>query len=421
MYDAPEILRQILASAVRSVHPDRVVRPALPPCPAGRVVVTGAGKAAAAMAYAVEQAWDRPLEGEVVTRYGHGAPTRFIQVREARHPIPDSAGLTSAVHALQVASGLNETDTLLVLLSGGGSALWSAPLAPLSLSDKQSVTKALVLSGATIAEINCVRKHLSAIKGGRLAAAAYPARVITLAISDVTSDDPSVIASGPTVGDETTQADALEILRRYNVPLSDAVRRVLSDPLAESVKPSDARLSKSEYRLIARGGDALSAACDAAHGLGIDTQVLGVRVEGDARRVGLMHGEIARHHDMLARPLLLLSGGELTVSVRGSGQGGPNREYLLGLLAALHGCDGVWALAADTDGIDGSDEAAGGWIGPDTLGRARQLGLDLAQCVNDNDSARFFRTLGQEIISGPTRTNVNDLRAILILPKNQDR
>lgn len=418
MFDAPKILQQILDSAVRSVHPDRVVRPALPPCPAGRVVVTGAGKAAAAMALAVEQAWDRPLEGEVVTRYGHGASTRFIQVREARHPIPDDAGLTSAVHALQVASELNEADTLLVLLSGGGSALWSAPLAPLSLPDKQSVTKALVLSGATIAEINCVRKHLSAIKGGRLAAAAYPARVITLAISDVASDDPSVIASGPTVGDETTQADALEVLRRYNVPLSDAVRRVLSDSLAESVKPSDARLSKSEYRLIARGGDALSAACDEAHALGIDTQVLGVRVEGDARRVGLMHGEIARHHDTLARPLLLLSGGELTVSVRGSGQGGPNREYLLGLLAALHGCEGVWALAADTDGIDGSDEAAGGWIGPDTLGQARQLGLDLAQCANDNDSARFFRTLGQEITTGPTRTNVNDLRAILILPKN---
>ena len=391
--------------------------PALPACPASRVVVVGAGKAAAAMAAAVEAAWDRTLEGEVVTRYGHGARTRFIEVKEAQHPIPDDAGLKAGARALELATGLTEADTLLVLLSGGGSALWSAPLSTLQLQDKQSVTNALVLSGAAIAEINCVRKHLSAIKGGRLAAAAYPARVITLAISDVASDDPSVIASGPTVGDPTTQSDALEILRRYNVPLSQSLLRALSDAELESIKPGDRRLSTSTFSIIARGGDALSAACDEAHRLGIDTQVLGVRVEGDARRIGFMHGEIARHQDPGTRPLLLLSGGELTVSVRGSGQGGPNREYLLALASSLRGCEGVWALAADTDGIDGCDAVAGGWIGPDTLEKARLRGLDIVQCANSNDSARAFRTLSQEIITGPTRTNVNDLRAILILPK----
>lgn len=417
MTDAPAILRRIFGAAVAACLPSRVVGPALPPRPDGRIVVVGAGKGAAAMAAAAEAAWGDRLSGVVVTRYGHGAPTQGIEVIEAQHPLPDAAGLDAAQRALEAVSGLGERDTVLTLLSGGGSALWSAPLAPMALADKRAVTNALVLSGASIGEINCVRKHLSRIKGGRLAAAAFPARVLALAISDVANDDPSVIASGPTVGDPTTLMDALAVLERYRIPVPEAVLRVLRDPASESVKPDDGRLARCAFSIIARGSDALAAACDEAHRLGIDTQVMGVRLEGDARKTAIAHAEIARHMEPVGRPVLLLSGGELTVEVTGSGQGGPNREYLLQLAHSLKGAPGVWALAADTDGIDGSDDTAGGWIGPDAAERARAAGLDIAACLKANDSARYFRETQQDLKPGPTRTNVNDLRAILVLPQ----
>lgn len=358
------------------------------------------------MAAAVEDAWG-PVEGLVVTRYGHGAPTRSIEVVEAGHPLPDAAGRDAAARALAMVSGLSEDDFVLALLSGGGSALWSAPLPPLTLAEKQAITRGLVLSSASIDEINCVRKHLSAIKGGRLAAAAYPARLLALAISDVAGDDPSVIASGPTVGDPTTCADAAVILAKYGVPVP---------ALSESIKPNDPRLARAETRIVARAADALAAASDEAHRLGFVTKIVGVNVTGDARHVARAHAEIARDARVGAQPLVLLSGGELTLTVKGKGQGGPNREYLLALAEALQGASSIWALACDTDGIDGSDDGAGAWIGPDTPAKARALQLDPRALANENDSGRFFGTLGQAIVTGPTRTNVNDFRALLIVP-----
>jgi glycerate 2-kinase len=410
------LLRNLFDAAVAACQPSRVVPPALPPRPSGRIVVVGAGKAAAAMTAAVEAAWRPPLSGLVVTRYGHGAPTHFVDVVEAGHPLPDDAGCVAAERALTLVQGLSEHDVVLALLSGGGSALWGLPLPPLSIGEKQAVTRALIRTRATIQEINCVRKHLSAIKGGRLAAAAHLARVLTLAISDVVGDDPSVIASGPTVGDATTQADARAILTKYRVPVVPAVERILSDGTLESIKPSDARVVASDIRIVARGADALAAACNEAHHLGFETRILGTDLQGDARAVALAHAEIARDAKTTARPLVLLSGGELTLDVSGAGRGGPNREYLLALAAALQGAEGIWAFAADTDGIDGSDDVAGGWIGPDTLSRANQLGIDGRQCAQDNNSGKFFADLGQSVVTGPTRTNVNDFRAILVQP-----
>lgn len=368
------------------------------------------------MAAAVEQAWGPPLSGLVVTRYGHGAATRFIEVVEAGHPYPDEAGRAAAARLLSSVRGLTTDDVVLVLLSGGGSALTGMPLPPLTLDEKQAITKALIRSSASIHEINCVRKHLSAIKGGRLAAVASPARVLTLAISDVAGDDPSVIASGPTVGDATTQADARAVLAKYAVALPAHAAAVLNDPANESIKPGDRRLATSSFQIVARGADALAAAADEAHALGFDVKIIGVGVEGDARRVGFAHAEIARHAHASSRPLALLSGGELTLTVSGNGRGGRNREYLLAMAQALQGAKGIWALAADTDGIDGSDDAAGAWIGPDTLTRAASLGLDMAQFAARNDSGGFFAALGQAVVTGPTRTNVNDFRAILVMP-----
>jgi hydroxypyruvate reductase len=415
MTNAAETLRHLFDAAVAACHPSRVVASALPTRPAGRVIVVGAGKAAAAMAAAVEDAWGPPLSGLVVTRYGHGTATRFIEVVEAGHPYPDAAGQEAAARLLASVRGLRAEDFVLVLLSGGGSALTGLPLSPVTLSEKQAITKALIRSSAAIGEINCVRKHLSAIKGGRLAAAAHPARLLTLAISDVAGDDPSVIASGPTVGDATTQADARAVLAKYGVHVPDSVAAVLNDPAHESVKPGDARLTSSEYCIVARGADALAAAADEAHRLGFATRVIGVAVEGEARAVASAHAEIALDAAP-SKPLVLLSGGELTLTVSGQGRGGRNREYLLGLARALNGARGIFALAADTDGIDGSDDLAGAWIGPDTLSRAAALGLDPAVFAAANDSGGFFAALGQEIATGPTRTNVNDFRGILIMP-----
>jgi len=412
-----DLLKQIFNAAVAACHPSVVVPLCLPPRPEGRIFVVGAGKASAAMAAAVEACWDAPLSGTVVTRYGHGAATRFIKVIEAQHPVPDAASQQAGGEILSLASGLSEEDTVLVLLSGGGSALMAAPLPSLDLETKQSLTRQLVLSGASISQINCVRKHLSAIKGGRLAARAFPARTIAISISDVANDDPSVIASGPTVADPSTQGDALTVLQQFGIDVPPAVRRILDDAALETPKPGDPRLSRSTYICAARGSDLISAACDEAHRLGIRTMVLGLGVEGDARRVARVHAEIALSQQQADVPLLLLSGGELTVSVTGTGSGGPNREYLLAMAQALRGADHLWTLAADSDGIDGSDDVAGGWIGPETLVRAGQAGLDPEDLSRRNDSAALFRTLGQEIKTGPTRTNVNDFRGILILPQ----
>lgn len=415
MENAVETLRRLFDAAAAACHPSRVVAAALPARPAGRVIVVGAGKAAAAMAAAVEEAWEPPLSGLAVTRYGHGAATRLIEIVEAGHPYPDAAGEVAAARLLASVRDLRAEDFVLVLLSGGGSALTGLPIAPVTLSEKLAITKALIRSSASIVEINCVRKHLSAIKGGRLAAAAYPARLLTLAISDVVGDDPSVIASGPTVGDATTQADARAVLAKYGIVAPASVAAVLNNPAHESLKPGDARLASSDFRIVARGADALAAAADEAHRLGFATQVIGVAVEGDARAVARAHAEIALSA-ATTRPLVLLSGGELTLTVSGHGRGGRNREYLLGLARALNGAPGIFALAADTDGVDGSDGATGGWIGPDTLARAAALGLDPAAFAAANDSGGFFSALSQEIVTGPTRTNVNDFRAILIMP-----
>lgn len=414
----PQILRDLFDAGVSACHPANVVPAALPPRPPGRIVVLGAGKAAAAMAAAVEAAWGAPLEGLVVTRYGHGAPTKWIDVVEAGHPLPDTAGTIAAERALKLARELDENDFALVLLSGGGSALWSAPIPPITLAEKQALTKELVLSGASIAEINCVRKHLSSIKGGRLATAAYPARILTLAISDVPRDDVSVLASGPTVADTSTQNDAKRILANYGIATPVSVASVLNDPKHESIKPGDPRLAQSDMHIIARGADALKAANKVATRLGFDVLLLGNDIEGDARQVARSHAETIRSLQRATKPLLLLSGGELTVAVKGEGRGGPSRQYLLALARALDGRPGVWALACDTDGIDGSDEAAGAWIAPDTIARARAQGLDPNAVEQANDAGTFFDALGQSIVTGPTRTNVNDFRAILVLPGN---
>jgi glycerate 2-kinase len=416
MQNAPELLRRLFDAAFAACHPSRVVGPALPARPAGRVVVVGAGKAAAAMAATVEDVWGAPLSGLVVTRYGHGVATRFVEVVEAGHPYPDAAGEAAARRLLQLVRGLTADDLVLVLLSGGGSALTGVPLSPLRLAEKQDLTRALIRSSGSIHEINCVRKHLSAIKGGRLAAAAFPARVLALALSDVAGDDASVIASGPTVGDPTTQADARAILAKYGVIVPHSAQAVLNDPALESIKPGDARLASSEVRIVARGADAIAAAADEAQRLGFETRVIGVNVEGDARAVAQAHAEIALHSPASPRPLVLLSGGELTLTGSGQGRGGPNREYVLALARALNGAAGIWALAGDTDGIDGSDDAAGAWVGPETLARAAALQLDPRAFQAANDSGAFFAALGQAVVTGPTRTNVNDFRVILIAP-----
>lgn len=414
----PDLLVRIFRTAVDACHPRHVVPACLPPRPAGRVVTIAAGKGAAAMAAAAETAWGPLHDGLAVTRHGHGAPTQGLRVIEASHPVPDSESLLAGTMALDLVSGLGADDTVLVLLSGGGSALMAAPLPPVSLADKQQVTRALVLGGASIGEINCVRKHLSVLKGGRLAVRAFPARVLTIAISDVVGDDPSVIASGPTVADPTTQQDARDVLARHGIATPPAIDAVLSDPRHETPKPGDPRLARSMFTVAARGTDLVAAACDAAQAAGLNTLVLGTQVEGEARQVGLAHAEIARHMDPGAVPLLLVSGGELTVRVQGHGRGGPNREYLLALARGLQGDAHVWALAGDSDGIDGSDHVAGGWIGPDTLALARAAGLDAGLLAAQNDSAALFRTLGQDFATGPTRTNVNDLRAILVMPRS---
>ncbi len=413
-----EILRQIFDAAIAAADPARCLPPHLPPDDGGRLVVVGAGKASAAMALAVEQHWSGPLDGVVVTRYGHGAPCQRIKIIEAAHPVPDAAGEAAANFIFGQISGLTAGERVLAVISGGGSALLAAPAAGLTLDAKRAITAALLKSGAAIGEINCVRKHLSAIKGGRLAAAAWPARVLTLAISDVPGDDPAVIASGPTVADPSTAAEALAILDFHAIAIPDQVRRRLQSGELETPKPGDPRLASSEFRLIASPRQMLESAAAEAQRLGITPLILGDAIEGEAREVGKAMAGMAlssRRHGFPAKaPVVLLSGGETTVTVKGAGRGGRNSEFLLGLALALDGAPGIHALAADTDGIDGSEDNAGAFLAPDTLARARAAGLDGRARLAANDAWGFFAGLGDLLVTGPTRTNVNDFRAILV-------
>ena len=405
------ILRALFNAAVAAAAPETCVPPRLPAPPAGRTVVVGAGKAAASMARAVVEHWPGSLSGLVVTRYGHAVPVPDIEVVEAAHPVPDDAGWKAAARILDLASGLGADDLALCLISGGGSALLALPAPGLILADKQAIGTALLKSGATISEMNCVRKHLSAIKGGWLAAAAFPAAVRTLAISDVPGDDPAVIASGPTVADLTTFAEARAILAKYGVMAPESVTRFLETAAEETPKPGDRRLSRADVVLVATPGEALEAAAAAARQLGLRPVILGDAIEGEARQVAREHAELARR---AAPGTVLLSGGETTVTVRGRGRGGPNAEYLLALALALVGEPGVSAIACDTDGIDGTEDNAGGVVRPDTLARAADAGLDGVALLAENDAYGFFSALGDLVITGPTLTNVNDFRAIVV-------
>ncbi len=413
-----DMLRRLFDAAIAAADPASCVPAHLPPDDGGRLIVIGAGKASAAMAQAVERHWSGSLDGLVVTRYGHGAPCERIEIVEAAHPVPDAAGEAAAARILAKVSGLSAEDRVLALISGGGSALLAAPAAGLSLAEKRAITAALLKSGASIGEMNCVRKHLSAIKGGRLAAAAWPAQVLTLAISDVPGDDPAVIASGPTVPDPSTAATALAILDRYGIAMPAGLRERLASGELETPKPGDCRLSASDYRLVASPRQMLEAAAAEAQRLGIVPLVLGDAIEGEAREVGKalagMALSCARHGFPARPPCVLLSGGETTVTVRGQGRGGRNTEFLLGLALALDGAPGIDALAADTDGIDGSEDNAGAFVAPDTLARAQAAGVDVRACLAGNDAWYCFSQLGDLLVTGPTRTNVNDFRAILI-------
>jgi len=405
-------------AAVEVALPACTIPPHLPGQPKGRTVVVGAGKASAAMAKAVEDAWPGPLEGLVVTRYGHSVPCRRVEIVEAAHPVPDAKGEDAARRILDRVSGLTEHDLVLALISGGGSALLALPAPGLTLEDKQAINSALLRSGASIHEMNCVRKHLSGIKGGRLAAAAHPARLVTLLISDVPGDDPSVIASGPTVPDPTTFADALAILRKYRVMQPRAAVAHLERAAEETPKPGDPRLTGAETVMIATAQRSLEAAAETASAAGLAPLILGDAIEGEAREVARVMAGIARqvvsHGQPAPAPCVLLSGGETTVTVRGSGRGGRNVEFLLSLAVALDGLPGVFALAGDTDGIDGAEEIAGAIVTPDTLARAAAKGIDAKQSLADNDGHGFFEALGDQIVTGPTLTNVNDFRALLI-------
>jgi glycerate 2-kinase len=412
------LLTAMFRAAIASAQPAVCVPPHLPAPPRGRLIVVGAGKASAAMAQAVEHHWPGPLSGLVVTRYGYGVPCSRIEIVEAAHPVPDAAGMRAAERMLALVQGLGPDDLVLCLISGGGSALLPLPAAGLTLELKQSLGRALLASGATISEFNCVRRHLSSIKGGRLGAACHPARVLTLLMSDVPGDRPTDIASGPTVADPTTCEDALNILRRYAIEVPPPVRDLLESGRGESVKPGDARLARAELRMIATPQMALEAAAALAGSAGYPPYILGDAIEGEARDVGTVFAgiaaQVADRSQPFTAPCVLLSGGETTVTVRGTGRGGRNVEFLLSLAVALDGHARIFGIAGDTDGVDGQEEIAGAVIAPDTLARAWRLGLRPKDVLANNDAHTFFQTLGDSVITGPTLTNVNDFRAILI-------
>jgi hydroxypyruvate reductase len=419
---ARAFLNELFRTAIAAAHPSSCLPPHLPPPPKGRLIVLAAGKAAGSMAEAAEAAYAGLSAGQftgiAVARQGYGRPTKAIEMIEAGHPIPDAAGLKAAERALALADQAGPDDLVLVLLSGGASANWIAPVEGVSLADKQAVTRALLRSGANIGEINTVRKHLSRIKGGRLARRAQPARVVTLAISDVPGDDPAVIGSGPTVPDPSTLADARAIVARFKLDVPASIARALADSRNESPKPGDTAFSATQFKLIARPADAFHAAQQAVRAAGYECVMLGDRIEGEARDVAAVHAGQALALQRQGRRAVILSGGELTVTIRGKGRGGPNQEYALALAIALDGAPGIAALAGDTDGTDGgagsADDPAGAVIDADTLQRARWRGLDPAHFLADNDSTGFFSQIGDLVETGPTWTNVNDFRAIVV-------
>lgn len=412
-------LRSLFDRAVAVADPMRAIPGHLPIRPEGRVIVVGAGKASARMAEAVESVWG-PCEGIVITRYGHARPCRGIGIVEAAHPVPDAAGLAATERVLALVSGLGPEDFVLALISGGASALLVAPAEGVTLAEKQAVNAALLASGAPIGAMNMVRKHLSRVKGGRLAAAACPARVLALMISDVPGDDPALIGSGPTVGDASTPADAGAVLARWGVAVPTSVSAALMRP-SGVIAPGDARLARVENRVIAAPAQSLAAAAELARAAGCRVEILGDRIEGEAREVARAHAglALARQAKKGAAPLVLLSGGELTVTRRGGGVGGgvggPNAEYALALAIALDGAAGIHALACDTDGVDGAAEVAGALIGPGTLAAAAAAGRDAHAALAANDAHGFFAAAGGQVVTGPTLTNVNDFRAILVL------
>ncbi len=427
-----QFLEHLYGTAVRRALPLHNTAACLPAPPKGRTVVIGAGKAGGSMAQAVEALWpaDAPLEGLVVTRYHHipprpaGLPER-IEIVEASHPVPDAAGLAAAQRILAMVQGLTQDDLVLCLISGGGSALLTLPAEGLTLEDKQGINKALLNSGANISEMNCVRKHLSRIKGGRLAAACAPARVVTLTISDVPGDDPSIIASGPTVPDATSCADALAILRRYGIKVPGGIMSLLEQGALETPKPGDAVFTGHEVHMIATPQQSLEAAAAVARAAGLEAHILSDEMEGESREVGKVHAAlaraVARGTGAWKKPCVILSGGETTVTVRplrpgeARGRGGRAGEFCMGLALALQGQAGVHALAADTDGIDGIEDNAGAFVAPDTLARATALGLKLDSFLDRNDAYSYFSALGDLVVPGPTHTNVNDFRAMLVM------
>ncbi|HET7849535.1 MAG TPA: glycerate kinase [Pseudolabrys sp.] len=418
-------LESLFRTAVAAAHPSSFLSRHLPAPTAGRLIILAAGKAAGSMAEATERHYldalhvsPERISGAAVARHGYGRPTRVVTMIEAGHPVPDAAGLQAAERTLALADAATSNDLVLVLMSGGASANWIAPAAGVSFADKQAVTRALLRSGATISEINIVRKHLSRIKGGRLAQRAHPARVVTLAISDVPGDEPSAIGSGPTVPDPTTLADARAIVARYALALPASVTTALNDPANETAKPGDPVFANAQFTIVARPADALRAAEQAVRAAGYDCAALGDRLEGEAREVAAAHARLARELQAQGRRAVILSGGELTVTIRGKGRGGPNQEYALALAVGLAGTAGIAALAADTDGTDGgggsAEDPAGAFAASDTAARARALGLDPAAFLADNNSTGFFTQLGDLLETGPTFTNVNDFRAIVV-------
>lgn len=418
MIEPRVLLRNLFEAAVAAARPEIVIPPHLPPRPKGRIVVIGAGKASAAMARAVEDHYGDGLSGLVVTRYGHAVPCRTIEIVEAAHPVPDAAGFATARRMMDLVRGLGPDDLVLALISGGGSSLLPLPIEGVTFEDKQAVNRALLESGAAIGEMNILRRHLSAIKGGRLAAACHPARVMTLLISDVPGDVAADIASGPTVPDPSTCADALGVVARYGIALPPHVRAVLESGRGESVKPDDPRLTGHQTIFVATPQMGLEAAAALAREAGVAAHILGDGIEGEARDVGKVMGaialQVAARNQPFAKPCLLLSGGETTVTLRGKGRGGRNVEFLLALAIALRGAPGIHAIAGDTDGIDGAEEVAGALLGPDTLERAFNGGLKPVDSLANNDGHGFFGALGDQVVTGPTLTNINDFRAILV-------
>ncbi|RTL53627.1 MAG: glycerate kinase [Bradyrhizobiaceae bacterium] len=425
MTDKRPLLRAIFDAAVGAAHPEKILRRHLPPPPRGRVIVLAAGKGAAAMAAVAERHYidevglsPDQISGVATTRHGHAVPTRQVEVIEAGHPVPDEAGMKGAEKSLKLAEGAGADDLVLALISGGGSANWIAPASGISFAQKQQMNKSLLRSGAPISEVNTVRKHLSRIKGGRLARAAYPAQLVTLAVSDVPHDDPATIASGPTVPDGTTLKEARDIIAKYKLQIDDEVRQALDDPRNESVKPDDPAFARARFEIVGKPRDSLDAAIRVAAEAGYEVIDLGADLEGDAREVAAEHAKIALNAQSQGKRVAVISGGELTVTVRGNGRGGPNQEYVLALAELLADHSGIAVLAADTDGADGGAgsprDPAGAIADEKTFARMRELKLDPKAYLDNNDATTFFEKTGDLLITGPTLTNVNDIRVILV-------